>query len=97
MYEICVRWEILWESEIWCLRERVVELLRTERAMIRIICGANRLKEYGRINANVEYYCTHERMVRAERNILKVALNLEVTERRKEEDQRLPGKNKLKL
>ena len=33
-YMICVRSAILYGSETWCLREREVELIRSEKAMI---------------------------------------------------------------
>ena len=39
VYRICVRSAILHGNETWCLREREVKLLRTERAMIRAMCG----------------------------------------------------------
>ena len=39
IYRICVRSAIPYGSVTWCLRERYVKLLRTERAMIRAMCG----------------------------------------------------------
>ena len=41
VYRSCVRLAMLYGSETWCLRENEMAILRrTERAMVRIICGA---------------------------------------------------------
>lgn len=43
VYRSCVKLVMLYGSEIWCLRENEMEILRrprTERAMVRAMCGA---------------------------------------------------------
>ena len=41
VYWSCVRVTMLYGSEIWCLRENEIAILRsTERAMVRAMCGA---------------------------------------------------------
>ena len=42
VYRSCVRSAMLYGSETWCLtlRESEVAMLRTERAMVRAMCGA---------------------------------------------------------
>ena len=40
VYRSCVRSVMLYGSETWCLRENEMEILRrTERAMVRVMCG----------------------------------------------------------
>ena len=42
----CVRSAMLYGSETWCLRENEIEILRrTERAMVRAMCGAKLMKK----------------------------------------------------
>ena len=36
---------MLYGSEAWCLREKEMAILRTERAMIRTICGVKLLDQ----------------------------------------------------
>ena len=44
VYKRCVRSAMLYESEAWCLREKEMTILRrTERAMIRAMCGVKLL------------------------------------------------------
>ena len=44
IYKICVRSATLYGSEAWCLREKEMAILRrTERAMIRTMCGVKLL------------------------------------------------------
>ena len=39
VYQSCVRSAMLYGSETWCLRESEMAISRTERAMVRSICG----------------------------------------------------------
>ena len=39
VYHSCVRSTTLYGSETWCLRENEMIILRTERAMVRSMCG----------------------------------------------------------
>ena len=39
VYRTCVRSAMLYESETWCLRESEMAILRSERAMVRSMCG----------------------------------------------------------
>ena len=39
LYQSCVRSAMLYGSETWCLRESEMAILRTERAMVRLMCG----------------------------------------------------------
>ena len=46
VYKSCVRSAMLYESEAWCLREKDMAILRrTERAMIRTMCGVKLLDQ----------------------------------------------------
>ena len=46
VYQSCVRSAMLYGSEIWCLRENEKAILRrTERAMVRAMCGAKLMKK----------------------------------------------------
>ena len=46
IYKSCVRSAMLYESEAWCLREKDMTILRrTERAMIRVMCGVKLLDQ----------------------------------------------------
>ena len=40
VYPSCVRSAMLYGSETWCLRETEMAILRTERTMVRSMCGA---------------------------------------------------------
>ena len=45
-YRSCVRSAMLYGSETWCLRENEVAILRrTERAMVRAMCGAKLMEK----------------------------------------------------
>ena len=39
IYQSCVRSAMLYESEMWCLRENEMTILRTEKAMMRAMFG----------------------------------------------------------
>ena len=41
--ESCVRSAMLYGGEAWCLREKEMAILRTERAMIEVMCGVKLL------------------------------------------------------
>ena len=46
VYRSCVRSAMLYGSEIWCLRESEMAVLRrTERAMVKAMCGAKLMKK----------------------------------------------------
>ena len=46
VYWSCVRSVILYGSETWCLRENEMAILRrTERAMVRAMCGAKLIEK----------------------------------------------------
>ena len=38
-YRSCIKSAMLYGSETWCLRESEMEILRTERAMVKSMCG----------------------------------------------------------
>ena len=98
VYRCCVRSAILYRSETWCLKEKRAILNRTERAMVRAMCGQKvvdmktteeqmdmlGLKE--NINrlatANGVQWYGHV-LRRDDDSVLRVALNLEVSGKRK--------------
>ena len=97
VYQSCVRSAMLYGSEIWCLRESEMAILRrTERAMVRSMCG---VKLVDRKNAEelmemLGLKKTLDRMVkgvrwyghvirRKDENILKKAMMMEVNGQRK--------------
>ena len=46
VYQNCVRSAVVYGSETWCLRENEMAILRrTERAMVRAICGAKLMEK----------------------------------------------------
>ena len=46
VYRSCVRLAILYGSEAWCLTENEMAILRrTERAMVRVMCGAKLMEK----------------------------------------------------
>ena len=45
VYKSCVRSAMLYGSEAWCLRKKEMAILRTERAMIRAMCGVKLLDQ----------------------------------------------------
>ena len=98
VYRCCARSAILHGSETWCLKENEKGILRTERAMVRAMCGqkvvdrktteehmdmlvlretidrlatANGVRWYGHV------------LRRDDDSVLRVALNLEVSGKRK--------------
>ena len=97
VYRCCVRSAILYGSEAWCLKENKKAILRTERAMARSMCGrkavdrkttkqmdmlelketidrlaiVNRVRWYGHV------------LRRNDDSVLRVALDLEVSGKRK--------------
>ena len=48
IYKSCIRSAMLYGSEAWCLREKEMTILRTERAMIRAMCGVKLLDRRNR-------------------------------------------------
>ena len=99
VYRCCVRSAILYGSETWCLKENEKAILRrTEKAMVRAMCGQKVVdrkmieeqmdmlglkKTIDRLAiANGVRWCGH--MLRRDDNsVLRVALNLEVSGKRK--------------
>ena len=62
-YRSCVRSAMLYGSETWCLRENEMAILRrTERAMVRAMCGA-KLMEKKRTEDLMEMLGLKETMV----------------------------------
>ena len=46
VYQNCVRSAVVYGSETWCLRENEMAILRrTERAMVRAMCGAKLMEK----------------------------------------------------
>ena len=46
VYQSCVKSAMLYGSETWCVRENeMAALRRTERAMVRAICGAKLMEK----------------------------------------------------
>ena len=112
VYRCCVRSAILYGSETWCLKENEKAILRrTERAMVRAMCGqkvvdrktteeqmdmlglketidqlatANGVRWYGHV------------LRRDDDSVLRVALNLEVSGKRKGARQRKIWKKQVK-
>ena len=39
VYRSCVKSALLYGSEMWCLRENEIKILKTGRAMVRSMCG----------------------------------------------------------
>ena len=109
VYGCCVRSAILYGSETWCLKENKKAILRrTERAMVRAMRGqkivdrktteeqmemlglketidrlatANGVRWYGRV------------LRRDDNSVLRVALNLEESDKKSEDDRRGPGRS----
>ena len=99
IYRTCVRSAVLYGSETWCLKEEELAILRrTERAMVRAMCGV-KLVERRSTDELMDMLGLHEtvdRMARAsgvrwyghvlrreDGNILKDALTFEVSGQRK--------------
>ena len=98
VYRSCVRSVMLYGSEIWCLRENEMAILRTERAMVRAMCGTKlvdrkKMEELMKMlglketldrmaKANGVRWYRHE-IRRDDDNILKKAMMLEVIGKRK--------------
>ena len=99
VYRSCVRSAMLYGSEIWCLRETEVAILRrTERAMVRSMCRVKLVdrKEMEELMEIVGLKETLDRMAKAngvrwyghvirrdDDNILKKAMMMEVNGKRK--------------
>ena len=99
VYRSCIRSAMLHGSETWCLRESEMAILRrTERAMVRSLCGENLLdrKKMEELMQMLGMKETLDRMAKAngvrwyghvirrdDDNILKKAVTLEVNEKRK--------------
>ena len=111
VYRCCVRSAILYESETWCLKENEKAILRrTERAMVRAMCGQKvvdrktteeqmdmlGLKEtINRLaTANGVRWYGHV-LRRDDDSVLRVALNLEVSGKRKRGRPRKTWKNQV--
>ena len=63
VYRSCVRSVMLYASETWCLMENEVAILRrTERAMVRAMCGA-KLMEKKRVKDLMEVLGLKETVV----------------------------------
>ena len=99
VYRSCVRVAMLYGSETWCLRENEIAILRrTERAMVRAMCGA-RLMEKKRTEDLMELLGLKETVVqmakanrvrwyghvlrRDDGHVLRKALEFEVKGKRK--------------
>ena len=112
VYRCCARSAILYGSEAWCLKENQKAILkRTERAMVRDICGqkvANRktteeqmdmlrLKEtISRLATANEFRWYGHVLRRDDDSVLRVALDLEVSGKRKQERPRKTWKKQVK-
>ena len=99
IYWSCVRSAMLYGSETWCLRENEMEILRrTERAMVRAMCGAKLMekKRTGDLMEMLELKETMVQMAKANRvrwyghvlrrddgHVLRKALEFEVKGKRK--------------
>ena len=97
VYRSCVRVAMLYGSETWCLRENEI-LRRTERAMVRAMCGA-KLVEKKRTEHMIEMLGVKETVVqmakangvrwyghvlrRDDGHVLRKALEFEVKGKRK--------------
>ena len=98
VYRSCVRSAMLYGSETWCLRETKMAILRTERAMVRSMCGVKLVdkkkmenlmevlglkKTLDRI-AKANGVRRYEHVIRRDDdNILKKAVMMEVNRKRK--------------
>ena len=98
VYRSCVRLAMLYGSETWCLRENEMIISRTERAMVRSMCGVKLvngkntkglMKMLGlketldkMAQANGERWYRHV-VRRDEESILKKAMMLQVNGQRK--------------
>ena len=45
IYQSCVGSAMLYGSETWCLRENEMAILRTEKAMMRTMCGIKMIEK----------------------------------------------------
>ena len=69
VYQSCVRVAMLYGSETWCLRENQIAILRrTERAMVRAMCGA-KLREKKRTEDLMEMLGLKETVVQMQRQM----------------------------
>ena len=98
VYRSFVRYAMLYESETWCLRETKMAILRTQRAMVRSMCGVKLVdkKKMEDLMEMLSLKETLDRMAKAngvrwyghvirrdDDNILKKAMMMEVTGKRK--------------
>ena len=69
VYQSCVRVVMLYGSATWCLRENQIAILRrTERAMVRAMCGA-KLREKKRTEDLMEMLGLKETVVQMQRQM----------------------------
>ena len=99
VYHCCVRSAILYGSETWCLKENEKAILRrTERAMVRAMCGqkvvdrktTEKQKDMLGLKETINWLATVNGvgwyghvLRRDDDSVLRIALNLEVTGKRK--------------
>ena len=99
VYRCCVQSAVLYGSEAWCLKENEKAPLRkTERAMVRAMCGqkvvdrktTEEQMDILRLRKTIDRLVTANRvrwyghvLRRDDNSVLKVALNLEVSGKRK--------------
>ena len=63
VYRSCVRSTMLYGSETWCLRENEMVILRTERTMVRSMCGM-KLVDRKKMEDLMEMLCLKETLDR---------------------------------
>ena len=95
IYSCCIRSAILYGSETWCLKENEKAILRrTERAMVRAMCGqkvVDRKTDMLGLKETIDRLATANEvrwyghvLRRDDDSVLRVALNLEVSGKRKQ-------------
>ena len=97
VYHCCVRSAILYGSETWCQNENKKAILRMERAMVRAMCGQKvvdrktteeQMNKFG-LKDTIDRLATangvswYGHILRRMMIVLRVALDLEVTGKRK--------------
>ena len=109
-YRCCVRSAILCGSEVWCLKENEKAILgRAERATVRAMCGqkvVDRKKTEEQtdmlgLKENIDRLATangfrwyNQGLRRDDDSVLRVALDLEVGAKEREEERRRPGRSR---
>ena len=98
VHRSCIKSAMLYGSETWCLRESEMAILRTERAMVRSVCGVKLVnrKKIEELMEMLRVKETLDRMAKAsglrwyghvirrdDDNILKKAMMMEVNGKRK--------------